>query len=151
MIPIEVVINQVNRLYDNYSASASVAVREAKIKLVAKELSYMSVSRFVKVCDLLIRGGKSDTFPPIRDFVRLNAELPKDCEQVYYCKDCEVSGYYTVWQQRNGFYYRVMYRCQCNPSQSMPSQVLDHQARPKRAHNPYPPNDPLHERYNKRH
>jgi hypothetical protein len=148
---------QVNRLFDNYSVSAAPAARKLKIQLILREFKYVSNEAFIKVCDRLMNDTKIRDFPKISDFKdRLfdnKSQNISPINTIKGCERCENTGYYTVWQKREnqGRYYSFVFKCSCLPIEIYKAlPLIDPQAIPTRAHNPFPPTDGRHKEFNLR-
>lgn len=155
MITHDVVIAQISRLFDNYSATANHQMREAKISFLLHELKHWNNGDFVKVCDKILKESKNRSFPTLEDFTsRWHSVKTEQHDFINhkFCAQCGETGYYTVWQMRGvgKHWYRFPYRCHCNDV-TMPSlRHIDPTCIPTKAHNPYPPGDAKHEIYNQR-
>ena len=97
----------------------------------------------------LISEGTIKYFPDVSDMKRYLAvnKLSESVEE--FCKFCEKTGYYTIWQFRENLnkYYPFAYACACNKSKHGLT-IIDARAIPARAHNLFPPDDTRHDDFN---
>lgn len=149
----EIVIECVNRLYNNYNPETSQKIRDDKISFLISELKNYKDWQFIKAVDSIVSDENIKRFPPLATI--RNYMPAQEKSNTEYCVRCEQSGYYTVWQRHgaikgkdDGHWYRHVYGCDCNPSNTFPR--IDHDAIPTRAHNPYPPDDARHDNFNLR-
>lgn len=145
------IIKQVNRLYDNYNADIDQEIRSAKIEFLNRELSTYNTKAFIIACNSIIADENIKRFPSlaqIKNYIPRNDSI----ETQDFCDKCERTGYYNIWQYKESLnrWYSVAYRCACNHTTMQNMPILDERAIPKRAHNPYPPNDIRHNTFNNR-
>ena len=141
---------QVDRLYDNYSISASPKIREDKVSFLFRELEHTKTQYFIKATHRILRDESIRTFPSlaqIKNYMVISSDVES---QQKFCKQCEESGYYTTWQLRDAQWYSFAFRCACNTSQSLSMTIADPGAIPVRAHNSFPPSDQRHAAFNLR-
>ncbi len=152
MISQSVALDQVSRLYDNYSPSATQAIRESKARLVVAELKGFTDETFARVCDLIISESKAHSFPTIEVFKSFLTRVGTQKEYInhQFCDQCGGTGYYNVWEKRRQQWYNFPYRCTCNSVTMLTMPVITPDIVPIKPHNPYKPCTLEHDCYNTR-
>lgn len=148
---LEILIEQIGRLYDNYQNDVRQDIKDRKIAEFLKEFNGVSDARFVQAVDLLRRDENVRKFPTISQIWNYIKQIKQDAQHSVFCDKCDKTGYYTLWQYRENLngYYAFAYRCVCNKEQiGMPFIGMDNT--PLKAHNPFPTNDKRHEEFNKK-
>lgn len=150
----ETLILQVNRMLRNYDSKISDKDKMEKINFLRNELIKYTEYQFEKAVDSILNNANIKKFPTLAQ-IKSYIEKPLDVEKPKGCEKCEFTGYFNLWQKRKDRYYSFAYRCDCLLGEKhkagkglMP--LIDQQAIPKRAHNPYPPNDIRHNTFNNR-
>ena len=148
----EMIVLQVNRLFNNFSPETSQKIREEKINFLRSELHNCNDQQFRRAVDGILGDENIKKFPTLSQFRNhLKSGGNNQVQDLRGCQRCEDSGYYNVWQLRRDSWYSFAYRCNCEKGNSIQSvPLIDERAIPLRAHNPYAPSNPLHKEYNLR-
>lgn len=137
----ETLVLQINKLFDNYNQAAPPAMRDAKIRLLAPQLAQYHSDSLIRAVDKIINDENITYFPTVSQLKGyLRAGINQNKAYLQGCDKCDMSGYFTLWQLRDGKHYAFAYRCDCALGQSysgMPQ--IDSQAIPKKVHSRKPP------------
>lgn len=147
---IETIIECVNKLSTNYDLVINEKLKDDRIKLLFDAFKHKLDSSLKTATESVLKDENITRFPTV---TQLENHMPIPHRQVQeFCDKCERAGYYNIWQLREsiGNWYSFAYRCPCNYTTIQNMPVLDEKAVPKRAHNPYPPNDKRYEDFNER-
>jgi hypothetical protein len=149
---IETIILQVKRMFNNFAPEAAQKIREEKIHFLTHELRNYTDDQFRHAVDNILGDENIKRFPTLAQLKNhLRSSGNHQAQELQGCQSCEDSGYYVIWQLRREAWYSFAYRCNCEKGNSIPNvPLIDDRAIPTRAHNPYPPSNPLHKEYNLR-